>query len=83
MKIHSLFCISFTGSVLATLSASDPDDSTLQFALIGDIANDLLTLTKTGPKSANVVLASSLDREVRIKLHFPFLLGKFHHLPGR
>lgn len=53
------------GTVIGVLSARDPDDSELDFAIRGDIANSILELVRQSDFSMNIRLKGRLDREVR------------------
>ena len=53
-----------SGSVLETLRANDSDNEILTFNIQGEIAKELLMLNSTGPKSADIILKSPLNREV-------------------
>ncbi len=58
----------FSGSVLGELRALDIDDNILTFNIQGEIAKSFVELVSTGDKSANLVLKSSLDREVKYQI---------------
>ena len=54
-----------SGTVIGNLVASDADSTEVFFSLDGALSNDLLRLQKTGPYTADIILKSELDREVR------------------
>ena len=54
------------GFIVGVLQAEDEDDDDLEFNIVGEIANNILELESIGPKSANIVLKSKLDREVSL-----------------
>lgn len=51
------------------LDAQDSDDTTLTFSVIGYPAAEILNILRVGDKSALVLLALPLDREVRQTLY--------------
>ena len=67
------------GSVIYRMRASDQDGDPLQFALLGQAANELLSVrpveaglsssTSSSSNQADLVLIKELDREVSLKLY--------------
>ena len=52
------------GTVLSRLEATDPDDETLSFAIVGDssvLAASLLRLERIGDKAAAIILNAQLN----------------------
>ena len=54
------------GDVLLSLSANDPDDADLEFGVMGEFYNKLLSIKKIDGKHADVILKQPFDREVFI-----------------
>lgn len=54
----------FADTTIGYLEADDNDNTDLEFAIQGEIANSILRLVRVGPKKMEIRLNKKLDREV-------------------
>jgi len=69
----SVACLACEGTSITYVEATDPDDSQLEFDIVGDetvlAAGPLLRITKDGPMRASVFLNSQLNAVVRCHVY--------------